>query len=111
MLHCNKWILRITLWNLKLNKPLLIDHSFEDWDWEGVPNFRMEQVRDWIFEKGQLDWGKMSNLPKSYVFDKNLPYTKTNNNLQNHQFPLVMQDILVVFYLLLYIHNFLFLIN
>ena len=25
----------------------------------------MEQVRDWIFEKGQLDWGKMSNLPKS----------------------------------------------
>ena len=65
MLHCNKWILRITLWNLKLNKPLLIDHSFEDWDWEGVPNFRMEQVRDWIFEKGQLDWGKMSNLPKS----------------------------------------------
>ena len=65
MLHCNKWILRITLWYLKLNKPLLIDHSFEDWDWEEVPNFRMEQVRDWIFEKGQLDWGKMSNLPKS----------------------------------------------
>ena len=25
----------------------------------------MEQVRNWIFEKGQLDWDKMSNLPKS----------------------------------------------
>ena len=47
------------------NKPLLLDTPFEKWDWDEVPRYRREQVRKWIFEKGFLDWDKMSNLPKS----------------------------------------------
>jgi len=46
-------------------KPLLLDHSFQQWEWEKVPKYRMEQVRNWIFEKGVLAWDQMSNLPKS----------------------------------------------
>ena len=47
------------------DRSLLIDRPFEEWDWDGVPNFRREQVRNWIFEKGLLDWNEMSNLPQS----------------------------------------------
>ena len=50
---------------MKFNKPLLIDHPFEDWVWNDVPKFRKEQVRKWIFEKEKLNWNQMFNLPKS----------------------------------------------
>ena len=50
---------------MKFNKPLLIDHPFEDWVWKDVPKFRKEQVRKWIFEKEKLNWNQMFNLPKS----------------------------------------------
>ena len=50
---------------VSFNKPLLLDTPFEKWDWDEVPRYRREQVRKWIFEKGFLDWDKMSNLPKS----------------------------------------------
>ncbi|MDA8774396.1 23S rRNA (adenine(2503)-C(2))-methyltransferase RlmN [Opitutales bacterium] len=46
------------------NKPLLIDQPFEKWQFEGLPSYRIEQVREWIYEKGILDFTKMSNLPK-----------------------------------------------
>jgi hypothetical protein len=48
-----------------LHKPLLLDIPFDNWDWDEVPKYRREQVRKWVFEKGFLDWDKMSNLPKS----------------------------------------------
>ena len=46
-------------------KPLLLDAPFEKWEWDDVPKYRSEQVRNWIFEKGFLEWDKMSNLPKT----------------------------------------------
>tara|TARA_B110000008_G_scaffold55466_1_gene54951 strand:- start:6428 stop:7483 length:1056 start_codon:yes stop_codon:yes gene_type:complete len=45
------------------NKPLLLDHPSEKWQFEGLPSYRMEQIREWIFEKGTLNFEKMSNLP------------------------------------------------
>ena len=32
---------------------------------DGVPAYRVEQVRNWVFEKGVLDWEEMTNLPAS----------------------------------------------
>ncbi len=32
---------------------------------DGVAAYRVEQVRNWIFEKGILDWKEMTNLPAS----------------------------------------------
>ena len=52
-----------------LHKPLLLDIPFDNWDWDEVPKYRREQVRKWVFEKGFLDWDKMSNLPKSLKAD------------------------------------------
>jgi len=49
---------------VNFTKPLLIDTPFEKWEWGDVPKYRREQVRNWIFEKGILEWDKMSNLPK-----------------------------------------------
>ena len=46
-------------------KPLLLDSPWEDWKLEGAPAYRVEQIRDWIFEKGILEWEEMSNLPRS----------------------------------------------
>jgi len=46
-------------------KPLLLDSHWDDWELEGAPAYRVEQIRDWIFEKGILDWEEMSNLPRS----------------------------------------------
>ena len=46
-------------------KPLLLDSQWEDWELEGAPAYRVEQIRTWIFEKGILDWEEMSNLPIS----------------------------------------------
>ena len=46
------------------HKPLLLDTPFEKWEWDNVPKYRKEQIRNWVFEKGFLDWDKMSNLPK-----------------------------------------------
>lgn len=46
-------------------KPLLLDSQWEDWELEGAPAYRVEQIRNWIFEKGILDWEEMSNLPIS----------------------------------------------
>ena len=54
---------------VNLRKPLLLDSPFEKWDWDDVPKYRREQVRNWIFEKGFLEWDKMSNLPKSLKSD------------------------------------------
>ncbi len=52
-----------------LHKPLLLDIPFDQWNWDEVPKYRREQVRKWVFEKGFLDWDKMSNLPKSLKSD------------------------------------------
>ena len=50
---------------VNFRKPLLLDAPFEKWEWDDVPKYRREQVRNWIFEKGFLEWDKMSNLPKN----------------------------------------------
>ena len=50
-------------------KPLLLDTPFEKWEWDNVPKYRKEQIRNWVFEKGFLDWDKMSNLPKGLKKD------------------------------------------
>ena len=46
-------------------KPLLLDSQWDEWVLEGAPAYRVEQIRNWIFEKGILDWEEMSNLPRS----------------------------------------------
>ncbi|MBT3541336.1 MAG: 23S rRNA (adenine(2503)-C(2))-methyltransferase RlmN [Opitutae bacterium] len=48
--------------NLKQSKPLLIDTPFEEWQLKGLPSYRNKQIREWIYEKGILDFEKMSNL-------------------------------------------------
>ena len=50
-------------------KALLLDQLFDNWDLGEIPKFRTEQVRNWIFEKGVLEWEKMSNLPQSLRTD------------------------------------------
>jgi 23S rRNA (adenine2503-C2)-methyltransferase len=50
---------------MKSLKPLLLDSPPEDWKLDGVPDYRVEQVRNWVFEKGVLDWEEMTNLPAS----------------------------------------------
>ena len=44
---------------------MLLDAPFDKWEWDNVQKYRKEQVRNWIFEKGVLDWDRMSNLPKN----------------------------------------------
>ena len=46
-------------------RPLLLDSPSDEWRMDGVPPYRVEQVRNWIFEKGILDWEEMTNLPTS----------------------------------------------
>ena len=48
---------------------MLLDSPLEKWEWDDVPKYRREQVRNWIFEKGFLEWDKMSNLPKELRSD------------------------------------------
>ena len=48
---------------------MLLDTPFEKWEWDEVPKYHREQVRHWIFEKGFLEWDKMSNLPKGLKRD------------------------------------------
>ena len=50
---------------MKNLKPLILDTPSEEWKLEGVPSYRVEQIRNWIFEKGVLEWEKMTNLPES----------------------------------------------
>lgn len=52
-------------------KPLLLDSPSEEWKMDGVPAYRVEQVRNWIFEKGVLNWEEMTNLPSSLRADMN----------------------------------------
>ena len=52
-------------------KPLLLDSPSEEWKMDGVPAYRVEQVRNWIFEKGVLNWDEMTNLPASLRADMN----------------------------------------
>ena len=49
------------------NKPLLLDQPFENWHFEGLPSYRLEQIREWIFEKGTLNFEKMSNKMKNKI--------------------------------------------
>ena len=52
---------------------MLLDAPFDKWEWYDVPKYRKEQVRNWIFEKGFLQWDAMSNLPKdlkNYLSEK-----------------------------------------
>ena len=44
-------------------RPLLLDSPVDEWKMDGVPSYRVEQVRNWVFEKGILDWEEMTNLP------------------------------------------------
>ena len=44
---------------------LLLDQSFENWKLEGIPKYRREQLRKWIFDQGCFEWDQMTNLPKS----------------------------------------------
>jgi 23S rRNA (adenine2503-C2)-methyltransferase len=44
-------------------RPLLTDKSPEDWDFLDVPAYRAEQIRQWVYDKGVLDFDAMSNLP------------------------------------------------
>ena len=48
---------------------MLLDTPFEKWELDDVPKYRREQVRHWIFEKGFLQWDKMSNIPKNLKSD------------------------------------------
>jgi hypothetical protein len=52
-------------------KPLLLDNPSDEWKMDGVPAYRVEQVRNWIFEKGVLNWDEMTNLPASLRADMN----------------------------------------
>ena len=44
-------------------RPLLADKSPEDWDFPDVPAYRAEQIRQWVYDKGVLDFDAMTNLP------------------------------------------------
>jgi 23S rRNA (adenine2503-C2)-methyltransferase len=44
-------------------RPLLTDKSPEDWEFLDVPSYRAEQIRQWVYDKGVLDFDAMSNLP------------------------------------------------
>jgi len=43
----------------------LLDLPPENWEFPGTPNFRAKQIRQWVFEKGAMDFHEMSNLPGS----------------------------------------------
>lgn len=47
---------------IKNRKRLLIDIPFEEWKFKGLPSYRNKQIQEWIYEKGILDFEKMSNL-------------------------------------------------
>lgn len=47
----------------RLVNPLLLDKTFEHWQIEGIPSYRIEQIRHWIFDKGCFNWLDMTNLP------------------------------------------------
>ena len=47
---------------IKNRKQLLIDIPFEEWKFKGLPTYRNKQIREWIYEKGILEFEKMSNL-------------------------------------------------
>lgn len=47
---------------IKNRKRLLIDIPFDEWNFKGLPSYRNKQIREWIYEKGILDFEKMSNL-------------------------------------------------
>ena len=49
---------------MSVTKALLLDKSLDNWELGDIPKFRIEQVRDWVFEKGVLEWENMSNLPQ-----------------------------------------------
>ena len=44
-------------------RPLLTDKTPEDWEFDSVPAYRSEQVRQWVYDKGVLDFDAMTNLP------------------------------------------------
>ena len=48
----------------RVNK-LLLDKSFDQWNLDDVPAYRIEQLRHWIFDQGCFNWEEMTNLPKS----------------------------------------------
>lgn len=39
-----------------------MDIPFDEWNFKGLPSYRNKQIREWIYEKGILDFEKMSNL-------------------------------------------------
>ena len=43
--------------------PLLTDLPLESWEIPGVPAYRVEQVRQWVYDKGILSFEGMTNLP------------------------------------------------
>ena len=45
------------------SNPLLLDVPFTNWQLDGLPSYRVEQIREWIFEKGILAFEDMTNLP------------------------------------------------
>ncbi len=47
---------------IKNRKRLLMDIPFDEWNFKGLPSYRNKQIREWIYEKGILDFEKMSNL-------------------------------------------------
>ena len=43
-----------------------IDETLTAWSAEhGLPKFRKQQIREWLFKKRASDWEQMSNLPKA----------------------------------------------
>ena len=44
-------------------RPLLTDAHPESWEIPDCPSYRVEQVRQWVYEKGVLSFGEMTNLP------------------------------------------------
>ena len=43
--------------------PLLTDKPYEVWEIPNVPPYRTEQIRQWVYEKGVLNFNSMTNLP------------------------------------------------
>ena len=65
------------------NKPLLLDQPFENWHFEGLPSYRLEQIREWIFEKGTLDFENMSNLPLALRKEMENEWINVESRLSN----------------------------
>ena len=43
--------------------PLLTDKPHDVWEIPNVPAYRTEQIRQWVYEKGVLNFNSMTNLP------------------------------------------------